>query len=363
MLTLKCDGQHMTVEVAEKIATDFINTNVVQFTFCERWAGMEKTAQFTQKDKDGKSTTYNVTIDDLTGTALLPNEIVAGSLDISAFGVDPDTGLRMTSIPAKVTVEKSGFVGDGETPIPPTPDLYAQLISEFQGKVSETVQNIDDAVEKHMNENPLSPEDIGALPVGGTAEDASKFGGKAPGYYIPQRNLLINSYFVNPVNQRGATSYTGNAASIDGWSLGGGTLTFENNGVLLDGAVGSASFYQVVTGLKEGVYTFAAKVNGVVYFRSVKFEAGEIDTISGAYSFTGGYMIGDTVVNNSEHSFRVLIRANKGYSVTVEWAALYEGEYTAETLPPYVPKGFAEELAECRRYYRIYKNKEIPMEC
>ncbi|MEI3414725.1 MAG: hypothetical protein V8Q88_06075 [Christensenellales bacterium] len=38
--------------------------------------------------------------------------------------------------------------------------------------------------------------------------------------------------------------------------------------------------------------------------------------------------------------------------ITVKCTALYEGEYTAETLPPYVPKGYAAELAECLRYYR-----------
>ena len=30
---------------------------------------------------------------------------------------------------------------------------------------------------------------------------------------------------------------------------------------------------------------------------------------------------------------------------------MYEGAYTTETVPPYVPKGYATELAECRRYY------------
>ena len=29
------------------------------------------------------------------------------------------------------------------------------------------------------------------------------------------------------------------------------------------------------------------------------------------------------------------------------WIALYEGSYTADTLPPYVPKGYAAELAAC----------------
>lgn len=40
--------------------------------------------------------------------------------------------------------------------------------------------------------------------------------------------------------------------------------------------------------------------------------------------------------------------------VVLKWAALYEGAYTADTLPPYVPKGYAAELAECQRYYHLY---------
>ena len=47
----------------------------------------------------------------------------------------------------------------------------------------------------------------------------------------------------------------------------------------------------------------------------------------------------------------VTIQANSGSRVNLEWAALYEGEYTAETLPEYQPKGYGAELAECQRYY------------
>lgn len=35
----------------------------------------------------------------------------------------------------------------------------------------------------------------------------------------------------------------------------------------------------------------------------------------------------------------------------VEWAALYEGSYTAETMPEYHPKGYWAEFAECMRYF------------
>ena len=41
-------------------------------------------------------------------------------------------------------------------------------------------------------------------------------------------------------------------------------------------------------------------------------------------------------------------------TITIKWAALYEGSYTADTLPPYVPKGYAAEFAECRRYYKRF---------
>lgn len=130
MLHLKCKGQEMKVDVDERIADKYINANKVHFEFCERWAGMIITAQFTQK-QDGVDKTYDVVVDELTNMVTMPNEIVAGEVHISAFGVDPVTGVRITSIPVKKTIDKSGFVGDGETPVPPTPDLYAQLLEQF----------------------------------------------------------------------------------------------------------------------------------------------------------------------------------------------------------------------------------------
>lgn len=43
----------------------------------------------------------------------------------------------------------------------------------------------------------------------------------------------------------------------------------------------------------------------------------------------------------------LVVPANK--TVNIYWAALYEGSYTADTLPAYVPKD--NELAECERYH------------
>ena len=120
----------MEVDVCEKVASNFINANVVHFEFCERWDGTVKVAQFTQRKEDKKFVTYSVPIDELAGTAAMPNEVVEGDLDISAFGTDPETGMRITSTVVKIVVERSGFVEDGETPIPPTPDLYTQFVAQ-----------------------------------------------------------------------------------------------------------------------------------------------------------------------------------------------------------------------------------------
>ena len=45
--------------------------------------------------------------------------------------------------------------------------------------------------------------------------------------------------------------------------------------------------------------------------------------------------------------------------IGVKWAALYEGTYTADTLPPYVPKGYAAELAECQRYFQLLNEATV----
>ena len=132
MILLKAKGQALTIALMETIASDFVNVCTVHWMFDERWDGMVKTAQYTQIDPETKErVTYSVLIDDATGCAILPNEIKAGDVEISAFGEDASSGQRITTVPVTIRVERSGFVGDGETPIPPSPDLYDQLLAHI----------------------------------------------------------------------------------------------------------------------------------------------------------------------------------------------------------------------------------------
>lgn len=178
-----------------------------------------------------------------------------------------------------------------------------------------------------------------------TAPDSSKLGGKTPEYYLQPRNLLDNSDFRNPVNQRGQTSYTSSEYTIDRWYISGGSCTIENgNGVIVSSLDDpKMTFMQFLENIDvEKVYTFAIKdIDGNVYLiRSTPGERIEEDT-----SF--GTIIAKTLPGDITFAITISAANSKKFI----WAALYEGSYTADTLPPYVPKGYAAELAECQRYY------------
>ena len=168
------------------------------------------------------------------------------------------------------------------------------------------------------------------------AADAETLGGKAPAYYLQPRNLLDNSDFTNPVNQRGASSYTGNfVRGIDRW-------------LAAEGPSGSVSVK-----IEDGGITFTTSGGGIVYLIQ-RFEKGYLD-LSKQHTIVA-YMADGTVsfsgyIDTSEETM-------DGVNVTfpsgskIKCVALYEGVYTADTLPPYVPKGYAAEMAECQRYFQ-----------
>ena len=106
-----------------KIADDSIEFVRFQFHLPEDWDPLVLVAQFTQAD------TYNMLLDG--DTCFLPKELTPGLCKLSLFGYAEGKPLRATSIPLVFQIEESGFVSSAETPIPPTPDLYAQLIDHF----------------------------------------------------------------------------------------------------------------------------------------------------------------------------------------------------------------------------------------
>lgn len=125
------------------------------------------------------------------------------------------------------------------------------------------------------------------------------------------RNLLDNSDF--EIAQAGyGGSHGAQAYACDRWKLISGTISHDNAGLALNGTIA-----QVLENAPSGPVTAAASAGTITYDASAK---------------------------------TVTIATTE--ATVIAWAALYEGSYTADTLPPYTPKGYAAELAECQRYYQ-----------
>ena len=112
----------------EVVASDQIAFVSVKFVFDGAWKTLHKVVQFTQCEE-----TYNLVLGTEGTTCLLPAELHPGSVKMSLFGYDEesDTTLRATTIPVILHIRLSDFVEDGATPIPPTPDLYTQLLKKL----------------------------------------------------------------------------------------------------------------------------------------------------------------------------------------------------------------------------------------
>lgn len=177
--------------------------------------------------------------------------------------------------------------------------------------------------------------DVGALPSDGTAVNATQLNGKGAEYYTNPRNLLRNANFRDPVNTVGFSS----GSTVGAWAgemvnewlayASGATITLTSSGMsILNG------IYQEMSAVDLSRYagkalTFAAKINGVVY------------AVQGVVNQTGAWhILGESVtpygrvraeIQDDNKLFCIIVNDTEA---TVEWAALYEGSYTADNVPP-----------------------------
>ena len=128
MMKFLVKNQKIEVLEREVIASDQIAFVLVKFVFDGAWKTLHKVVQFTQCEE-----TYNVVLGIDGTTCLLPAELHPGAVKMSLFGYDAesDTTVRATTVPVTLHIRPSGFVADGDTSIPPTPDLYTQLLKKL----------------------------------------------------------------------------------------------------------------------------------------------------------------------------------------------------------------------------------------
>lgn len=144
---LKFLVRQQKIEILEReiIASDQIAFVTLKFTFDGDWKKFHKVVQFTQCDE-----TYNRVLGTDGLSCLLPAELHAGAVKMSVFGYDAENteGLRATTVPITLNIRQSGFVGDDDnSPIPPTPDLYTQLLQKISDKGKDGKSAYEIAVE------------------------------------------------------------------------------------------------------------------------------------------------------------------------------------------------------------------------
>lgn len=124
-------------ELAEG-SLNFVN---VEFDCSSEWDGYLITVQFIQK---GKTINRYIGLD---RACTIPPEVKAGWLMISCFGVKENSPDKATVIGYETEVNKSEIISTPCEPIPPTPDLYAQLVSKIEAGVKE-VQKASQLIEE-----------------------------------------------------------------------------------------------------------------------------------------------------------------------------------------------------------------------
>ena len=182
-------------------------------------------------------------------------------------------------------------------------------------------------------------------------------------------NLLDNSDFVHPVAQAGVNGAHGATGyAVDRWNrTSGATVSQAADGLKIvsdktswtagiQQRIEAKRFADVMTFAVRGVFPVACRLFvyigsgttnfGTAYFQGDAAERTLVLKLTKPDGLTGDEVVNVYISPDTEST---------GTAAVVRWAALYEDEYTAETLPPYVPKGYAAELAECLRYYRKIK--------
>lgn len=122
--------KNQSIEIVEReiLADHQIQYVQFKFTFDGDWKHFHKVVQFSQCDE-----VYSVVLGTEGTTLYLPAELHAGAAKMAVFGYDTesDTTVRATTVPVTLNIRESGFEGD-DPPIPPTPDLYAQLLKRIE---------------------------------------------------------------------------------------------------------------------------------------------------------------------------------------------------------------------------------------
>ena len=143
MIKFLVKGQNIETLEHEIIAADQIAFVKIHFVFDNSWKPLHKVVQFTQDE-----ITYNRVLGTENTSCFLPAELTAGTVKMSLFGYDAEATetVRATTIVKTLHIRQSGFEGENSN-VPPTPDLYQQLLHKISEKGKDGKSAYEIAVE------------------------------------------------------------------------------------------------------------------------------------------------------------------------------------------------------------------------
>lgn len=173
-------------------------------------------------------------------------------------------------------------------------------------------------------------------------------------------NLLINSDFRNPVNQRGLLEYSAAGYTIDRWRVStNGALIINNHSITVASLNDSPTYFLQIF---EDYYM----LDGMDVTLSVCDENNNITTSTGkvpAGDMKQTTQILATKIGTGQFILwkrsdgKLLLQAHvaAGESITMKWAKLEIGtKYTS-----FSPPDFNTELTKCQRFYQLYSTDSI----
>ena len=143
MIKFLVKGQNIETLEYEVIAADQIAFVKIHFVFDKSWKPLHKVVQFTQDE-----ITYNRVLGTENTSCFLPAELTAGTVKMSLFGYDAEATetVRATTVVKTLHIRPSGFEGENNN-VPPTPDLYQQLLEKISEKGKDGKSAFEIAVE------------------------------------------------------------------------------------------------------------------------------------------------------------------------------------------------------------------------
>lgn len=170
---------------------------------------------------------------------------------------------------------------------------------------------------------------------------------------ISNPNLLINSDFRNPVNQRGQTTYTEGTEryGVDRWLLYNSTREVVNSGSITVTNVGEATtwFAQKFERPLDNSESYAITVKvGAITGNGAYVSIGNQDEATTPGILQTGinkFIVDTNEITSAMEQFIVTLPV--GTSVELIYIKLEQGS----TVTPFVPKAYAQEVAECQRYF------------